>query len=126
METHSILQHTKVKKADTRKMALEIAAAALEKKAEGMLVLDVREITYIADYFIICSGSNTRQVKAITEEIDYRLSKDGVFPSHVEGFPDCRWVLMDYGDVIVHVFDEEARFYYDLEGLWGEAERVSV
>ncbi len=126
METHGILQHTKVKTEDTRVRALEIAAAAQEKKAEGLLVLDVREITYIADYFVICSGTNTRQVKAIAEEIDYRLSKEGIFPTHVEGFPDCRWVLMDYGDVIVHVFDEDARFYYDLEGLWGEAEKVTV
>ncbi len=120
------MQHTNTKPAGTREKALEIAAAALEKKAEGLVVLDVREITYIADYFVICSGTNSRQVKAIADEIDYRLSKERVFPGHVEGFPDCRWVLMDYGDVIVHVFDEEARFYYDLEGLWGEAERVPV
>lgn len=112
--------------ADTKETAIEMARAALDKKALYLLVLDVRELTSLADYFIICSGNTSRQVKAIADEIDYRLSSVRVFPHHIEGFPDCRWVLMDYGDIVVHVFEEEAREYYDLEGLWGDAERVAV
>lgn len=111
---------------DTREKALVMARAALEKKAERLLVLDVREITTIADYFIICSGNTSRQANAIADEIDYTLSKQGVYPHHVEGQPECKWVLMDYGDVVVHVFDAETRDFYDLEGLWGFAPAVEV
>jgi len=111
---------------DSRERAVEIAAAAVDKKALDVLVLDVREITTLADYFIICSGNTGRQVKAIADEIDFRLSAHRSFPRHIEGFPGCRWVLMDYGDVVVHVFDEEAREYYDLDGLWGDAPRVEI
>ncbi|MBI5191582.1 MAG: ribosome silencing factor [Nitrospirae bacterium] len=111
---------------DTREKALVMARAALEKKAERLLVYDIREITSIADYFIICSGNTSRQANAIADEIDYTLSKQGVYPHHVEGMPECKWVLMDYGDVVVHVFDAETRDFYDLEGLWGFAPAVEV
>lgn len=114
------------KSTDTRTRALAMAEAALDKKALDLVVLDVREVTTIADYFIICSGGTSRQVKAIAEEIDFRLSAERVFPRHIEGFPDCHWVLMDYGDIVVHVFDEETREYYDLDGLWGDAPKVTV
>ena len=103
-----------------------MAKAALDKQADDLLVLDVRELTSIADYFIICSGNTSRQVKAIVDEIDYQLSKGRTYPHHVEGVPECRWVLMDYGDIVVHVFDTETREYYDLEGLWGDAHKVPV
>lgn len=83
-------------------------------------------MTTLADYFVICTGGVSRQVKAIADEVDYRMSLERVFPHHVEGLPECRWVLMDYGDVVVHVFDAEARGYYYLEGLWGDAARVEV
>jgi len=111
---------------DIKELALAMARGAIEKKAESLVVLDVRGVTYLADYFIICSGNTTRHAKAIADEIDYRLSAEGIFPTHVEGFPDCRWVLMDYGDIIVHVFDAETRAYYDLDGLWGDAPIVKV
>lgn len=111
---------------ETRFTAMEMARAALDKKAEGLVVLDVREITTVADYFIICSGNTSRQARAIADEIDYRLSKEGVYPHHVEGLTESRWVLMDYGDVVVHVFDSETREYYDLDGLWGFAPAVEV
>ena len=111
---------------DSKHRATLAAKAANSKKAEDVLVLDVREITYLADYFIICSGATSRQVRAVVDEVDAALTKEHAFPLHVEGFPDCRWVLMDYGDIIVHVFEHEAREYYDLEGLWGEAAKVAV
>ncbi|MHB8174831.1 MAG: ribosome silencing factor [Nitrospirota bacterium] len=103
-----------------------IAGAALGKKAEDLLVLDVREITTLADYFVICSGSNSRQVKAIAEEIDFRLSRERVYYLRIEGLPECRWALMDYGDIIVHIFEPEAREFYDLDGLWGDAPRLEI
>ncbi len=100
------------------------AWAADSKKAFDILILDLRGLTYITDYFVICSGSNTTQVSAISDWIGQSLAKTGVHPSHVEGRDGSGWVLMDYGDVVVHVFDEQTRVYYALEKLWGEAVRV--
>ncbi len=100
------------------------AWAADSKKAFDILILDLRGLTYITDYFVICSGSNTTQVSAISDWIGQSLAKTGVNPSHVEGGDGSGWVLMDYGDVVVHVFDEQTRLYYALEKLWGEAVRV--
>ncbi len=114
------------KTVETLDMALAAARAAMDKKAEDVRLLDVRPVTYLADYFVICSGATARQVKAIADEIDMRLSAERVYPMSVEGFPDCRWVLMDYGDVVVHIFENEAREFYDLDGLWGVAPRVPV
>ncbi len=102
------------------------AEAADGKKAFDILILDLRGLTYITDYFVICSGSNTTQVSAISDWIGQTLAKTGVLPSHVEGQEESRWVLMDYGDVVVHIFDEQTRIYYALEKLWGEALRVPV
>jgi len=109
---------------EAKEKAIAIARAALEKKAEDTIVLEVGHITTIADYFVICSGNTARQVKAIADEIDFKLSNDRVYPHHVEGVHDCRWVLMDYSDVVVHVFELETRGYYDLDGLWGDAPEV--
>lgn len=106
--------------------ALLIAAASDEKKAYDIVVLDIRELTYITDYFVICSGSNPAQVNAITDGITETLAKSGIHPSHIEGQAEARWVLMDYGDVVVHVFDERARVYYNLEKLWGDAPKIPV
>lgn len=111
---------------DPEEKALEMARAALDKKAEDLVVLDVKEVTTLADYFIICTGNTSRQVKAIVDEIDYKLSAERVYPHHVEGLTESRWVLMDYGDVVVHVFETEAREFYDLDGLWGDAPKVEV
>jgi ribosome-associated protein len=120
------MNKTEVKVTDTKAKALAMAGAAMDKKALDLVVLDVREVTTLADYFIICSGATSRQVKAIADEIDFRLSAERVFPHHIEGLPACHWVLMDYGDIVVHVFDDEAREYYDLDGLWGDAPKVAV
>jgi ribosome-associated protein len=119
------MNKTEVKLTDTKTKALAMAGAAEDKKALDIVVLDVREVTTLADYFVICSGVTSRQVKAIADEIDFRLSAERVFPHHIEGFPDCHWVLMDYGDIVVHIFDEETREYYDLDGLWGDAPKVT-
>jgi ribosome-associated protein len=102
------------------------AEAADSKKAFDILILDLRGLTYITDYFVICSANNTSQMSAISDWIGLTLAKTGVRPSHVEGEADANWVLMDYGDVVVHIFDEQTRLYYSLDKLWGDAPRIST
>jgi ribosome-associated protein len=110
--------------------ALEIsqraAKAADDKKAFDILILDLRSLTSITDYFVICSGSSTTQVGAVTDGIADALARTEVHPSHIEGEAESRWILMDYGDVVVHVFEEQTRAYYGLERLWGDAPRIRV
>ncbi|HYA86600.1 MAG TPA: ribosome silencing factor [Nitrospirota bacterium] len=102
------------------------AEAADNKKAFDILILDLRSLTYITDYFIICSGGNSSQVGAIADGITQTLAKAGVHPSHIEGEREASWVLMDYGDIVVHIFSQETRSYYSLEKLWGDAPRVPL
>jgi len=100
--------------------------AALGKKAFGLVVLDVRQLTSIADAFIICSGRSNRQVAAIAENIQVSLKQKGIQPSSVEGKKEGHWVLLDYGHVIIHIFYEPVRDFYDLEGLWIDAEKIQT
>jgi ribosome-associated protein len=100
--------------------------AALGRKALGLVVLDVRELTSVADAFIICSGRSNRQVMAIAEFIQTELKKAGIKPLSVEGKKEGHWVLLDYGHVIIHVFYESVRNFYDLEGLWVDAKRIKT
>ncbi len=97
----------------------------MDKKARDTIILELKEITTIADYFVICSGDSSTQVKAIVENIDKKLRQRRQKPLSIEGLSAARWVLMDYGDVIVHVFEQEARSYYGLERLWLDAPKVS-
>jgi len=99
---------------------------ALGRKALGLVVLDVRELTSVADAFIICSGRSNRQVTAIAEFIQTELKKAGIKPLSVEGKKEGHWVLLDYGHVIIHVFYESVRNFYDLEGLWVDAKRIKT
>jgi ribosome-associated protein len=87
-------------------------------------VLDLREVTSFADFFVVCTGSNSKQIQAITEEIGRQLSERGEYPVSVEGFQNAEWVLADYGDYLIHVFSEKARTYYDLDRLWRHAKIV--
>ncbi len=89
-------------------------------------MLDLREVTSFTDYFVICSGTNSRQVQAIANEVQQKLSETGERPTNVEGLENAEWVLMDYGDLVVHVFSEAARAYYDLDRLWRTAKDVTV
>ncbi len=98
----------------------------LERKVHDPVVLAVGKLTSIADYFIICGGRSNRQVAAIAEHVEVSLKKRGVRPLSVEGAKDGQWALLDYGDVIIHVFFETAREFYDLEGLWADAPRVDI
>jgi ribosome-associated protein len=101
-------------------------AAALEKKACDLNVLCVKEITSIADYFIICSGRSDRQVQSIAQGVEETALTLGIRPFAVEGAGRGHWVLMDFSDVIVHIFYEPVREFYDLDGLWGDAPRVEL
>ncbi|MBW2055283.1 MAG: ribosome silencing factor [Deltaproteobacteria bacterium] len=100
--------------------------AVLGKKAIDVVVLDLRKLSSIADVFIICSGRSNRQVVAIAEHIQVDLKKHGIIPLSVEGKKEGHWVLLDYGHVIIHVFYEPVRGFYDLEGLWIDAERIET
>lgn len=104
-------------------LALQSAA---DKKAINMVVLDLREIASFTDYFIITSGANERQVQAIADEVYERLKHDGSPAARIEGYKTAEWVLLDYGDFVVHVFDEKARSFYDLERLWRESKKIEL
>jgi len=101
-------------------------AAAEDKKAIELVVLDLRKAAGFTDYFVICSGQNVRQVRAIADAVTDGLSSQGVEPAHVEGYERSEWVLLEYFDFIVHIFAPETRFFYGLERLWGNAERIEV
>lgn len=100
--------------------------ASLDKKAVDPVVLELRNLTIVADYFVICAGESRTQVGAIADRVEEVLRKSGVKPYAVEGARFNTWVLLDYGDVIVHVFDQEARAYYELEKLWLDAPQIEV
>ncbi len=111
---------------EARRLAIEIAVAALEKKAVGLEILDVSGKVDYADFLVLMTGRSDRQVSALAQAIEEALGKRGRRPLSVEGMPNASWVLMDFGDVVVHVFQEEARNLYDLEGLWLDARRIPV
>jgi len=100
--------------------------AVLDRKAIQVVILDVRKLTSVADAFIICSGRSNRQVAAIADVVQRDLKNKGNKPINVEGKKEGHWVLMDYGDVIIHIFYESLRNFYDLEGLWIDARRLSI
>jgi ribosome-associated protein len=106
--------------------ALQCAEAALDKKAVDLVVLDVRGLTSIADYLVICTGRSDRQVQAIAQAVDEQLRTHGARPSSIEGMTRGQWVLIDYTDVIVHVFYKPVREFYDLERMWEHAPDVQL
>lgn len=100
--------------------------AAFGKKAKKVVVLDVSKLTSIADIFIICSGSSSRQVTAIADFMQRTLKGNGIKPLATEGIKEGHWAILDYGDVIIHIFYEPIREFYDLEGLWSDAKRITI
>jgi ribosome-associated protein len=102
------------------------ARAALGKKAEDVVVLDLRKESDFTDHFLLVSGTNQRQLVAIADAIQDNLRPEGYRPDHVEGYPRQEWILLDYGPFVVHVFTQKTRAFYDLERLWGGAERIEV
>ena len=112
-------------KNEIKQQVLTALAAAKSKKAEDVTVLELgKEASTFTDYFLICSGTNPRQVQAIADEVDEKLSKAGFEPNHREGYEQAEWVLLDYVDFVVHIFSSKSRGFYDLERLWKSAKRV--
>jgi ribosome-associated protein len=111
---------------DTASRVREAVSAADDRKAIDLKVLHLEKISDFTDYFLICSGSNERQVQAIADGVQEKLRSERVRPLHVEGYNRGQWVLLDYGDFVVHVFQEEPRHFYSLERLWGDAPDVTA
>lgn len=106
---------------------MEIAVKALDsKKAEEISVLKVKDLTILANYFVIASASSTTQAKALADEVEYQLGQKGITPKSIEGVQSKSWIVLDYVDVIVHVFTEDTRDFYQLERLWADGERVDI
>lgn len=103
-----------------------VVTAAEDKKAQNPVALDIQGLSVIADYFVICHGNSETQVQAIAREIREKAFENGMHPKPMEGFDEARWVLIDLGDVVAHVFHKEEREYYNLEKLWADALRVEV
>jgi ribosome-associated protein len=109
------------------KDALRVALKAVEeKKAIDILVLDISSIATFASYFLLCTGESSRQIHAIVDEVERKLREEGYRPSHIEGYRNAEWVLMDYLDLVVHVFSKSARAYYDLERLWRDSKKLDT
>ncbi len=109
------------------KRALVAARVAEENRGRDIVVLDMRQLTPIFDYFVLASGTSRRQLHAMSEEIDHALEEGlGDRRMGIEGYDESRWILLDYGDVVIHLFEPETRAYYALEHLWGQAKRVPL
>jgi ribosome-associated protein len=118
---------TKKKKTTRLPAQIDLALAAADsKQAVKLVVLDLRPSAGFTDFFVIASGTNTRQVRAIADAVMDSLADKGAKPAHVEGYDRSEWILLDYFDFIVHVFAPETRVFYDLERLWGNADRIEV
>ena len=104
-----------------------LAISALEdKKAEDISIIDISEVSVLADYFLIASGSNRSQIQALTDNVEEKLVRAGYAKKQIEGYDTANWILMDYGDIIVHIFDRENRLFYDLERIWRDGKRVDL
>ncbi len=107
--------------------ALEIALnAADDKKASDIVAMDISEIATFTNYFLICTGDSSRQMHAIADEVEQKLAAKGIRPSHIEGYQNAEWILMDYIDLVIHIFSKNARAYYDLERLWRDGRKLDA
>ena len=112
---------------NTEKMMAQIACKAIDdKKGQDIKVIDIHNVSVIADYFVIASGTNSNQVQAIVDNVEEQLGRAGFEAKQIEGNRNSSWILMDYGDVIVHVFDEENRLFYDLERIWRDGKVLEI
>ena len=112
--------------ADSLQFIKKAVALLDAKKAEDIVVLDIRELTSIGDFFIIASGGNTTLVKTLADELEDKLAAEGIEPRRIEGASSAMWILMDYGDVVVHIFYSEQRDFYCLERLWADAPKIKA
>ncbi len=107
---------------ETKELTQKICKAASDKKASDIITMNMRGLIFSTDYFVVCSAPTATQVRAIADSVEEQLDKAGVHFSHKEGYHEGEWILLDYGDVVVHIFKDENREYYALEKLWGDAE----
>jgi|Deesub1362B_J571_1020462.scaffolds.fasta_scaffold18717_2 ribosome-associated protein len=119
-------QSTMETSVDSKEKSLILVRLARSRRATDLVVLDLRNLVTYTDYFVICTGRSDRQVRAIAEHLEAELRGKKIRPRSVEGMTTGRWVLMDFDDVVVHIFQREVREFYDLEGLWADAPRVSL
>ena len=129
MASSKTKQSAVVRVDEQRSLQLALAAArtAAENRGRDLVVLDMRDLTAILDYFVIATGTSRRQLHAISEEIDRVLQEEmGDERLGIEGYSESRWIVLDYGTVVIHLFDDETRGYYDLENLWAEAKRLDL
>ena len=125
--TVSDLEETSSQDSRSWQLALAAARTAVDNRGRDIVILDMREITPIFDYFVIVTGSSRRQLHAMSEEIDHTLEDDLNDKRYsIEGYQESRWILLDYGTVVVHLFEEETRSYYDLEQLWCDAKMMEL
>ena len=103
---------------ESKKMALLAVEALEDKKAEDIRILDISNVSVLADYFIIANGTNRNQVQAMADNVEEALGKGGYVPKQIEGYQSANWILMDYTDVIIHIFSEQDRMFYDIERIW--------
>ncbi|MGB7586279.1 MAG: ribosome silencing factor [Terriglobales bacterium] len=114
-----------MKKSSLKQQVAEAISACQDKKADEITILELEKGSgAFTDYFVVCSGTNPRQIQAISDEVEDRLKKDGMRPAHIEGYKQAEWVLLDYVDFVVHVFSEKSRRFYDLERLWKSAKKL--
>ena len=111
---------------DAREMAKIAIAAMEEKKAEDIRVIDISSVSILADYFIIANGTNRSQIQALADEVGERLGRAGMPAKSTEGYDSANWILLDFGDIIVHIFDKENRLFYDLERIWRDGKEIDV
>ncbi|CDG35908.1 MAG TPA: ribosome silencing factor [Acetivibrio thermocellus] len=105
---------------ESRELAEKIVSILEEKKAKDLNIIDIREISILADYFVICSGTSTTHIKTLADEVEEKMLEAGIELLHKEGYNSARWILLDYGEVVVHIFHEEDRQFYNLERLWAD------
>lgn len=110
--------------AEIREIVKTAYEALSEKKASDIRILNISEVSVIADYFVIAGGSNRNQLQAMADEVEDKLAEQGWTPKNIEGYMNGSWILMDYGDVVLHLFDEENRLFYDLERIWRDGQEV--
>ena len=111
---------------NSKDLAIQAVKLMDAKKAVDVNLIDIREVSTLGDYFVIATGTSSTHVKALADELEMRLKEEGASPDHIEGYRSNSWILLDYGNVIVHVFTEESRAFYDLDRLWQDGETVDI
>ena len=109
---------------ESKQLFERIAEILEDRKAKEIRIMEIKDISILTDYFIVCTGTSTTHIRALADAVEEKLSGEGREPCHIEGYETARWILMDYGDVVVHIFHSEDREFYDLERLWADAKQI--